>query len=287
MNYFKVKTFFQIEYFKGWADKNPKPGYVYGPNFYVKSEKSEKELYLDVNNITKEKSPVSFRLSNVNSNSISITEEQLVKKLLGLSLSVCSHPIQDKEPNRNSEKHPISTDASNEIQDESEYSVYVTNATANNIAYQVCLLINQENGEIDITPKQEQTEYYLNLFTNQASEFITAYLRLTLHLDDFVDSLSIDDRIRFFKEKTKNKIKDRFRYIYHMDNECKLLHSDYKEGGVFRANTQVFDGYNIDSRFLKELGFRGCKVCCPGESSEDEEGYRYTTIYTTAEEWGF
>lgn len=44
MNFFKAKTFFQIEMFRGWSDKNPQPQNIKGPNFLVMSKKNGKGI---------------------------------------------------------------------------------------------------------------------------------------------------------------------------------------------------------------------------------------------------
>lgn len=204
-----------------------------------------------------------------------LTEEEFACKLLHLKLDVVEEPeLQLPESNR-------IIDNIARIKDEG-FQVFVTNATARSIAYSVCLFLNKEKGLEDIEPKEKEVIHYKDMFIKESREFLDVYLRMKLQLNEFLDSLSEKECISFFKEKAISKIKESFRHIYHINEDCEYLLSDYRQDDIHRKNSGIFEGIKLDSRFLDELGFRGCHHCTgsPGQ-------YIYTEILTsTAEDWG-
>lgn len=278
MNFFKAKTYFQIEVFRGWSDKNPQPENIKGPNFYVMSKKTEKELSNDINAYIIDKTAINFRLEGIRPTAVTddfLTEEEFTNKLLHLKLNVV------EEAELQLSKKYRSIDNNIRFKDDG-FQVFVTNATAKSIAYSVCLFLNKEKGIKDIEPQNSEVIRYQDLFIGESTEFLNVYLRMKMHLNEFLDSLSEGERMRFFKEKAISKIKESFRHIYHIKKDCECLLRDYREDDIHRRNSGIFEGIKLDSRFLDELGFRGCHHCT-GFLSQ----FTYTEVLTsTAEDWG-
>lgn len=278
MNFFKAKTFFQIEYFRGWSDKKPQPANIKGPKFLIKSPKTGKELSKDIDASIVDKTAINFILEEIHPTVVTenfLTEDEFTKKLLHLKLNV----VEEQELQVPQNKRTI--DNVDRIKN-GGFQVYVTNATARSIAYNVCLFMNKEKGIEDIEPQDSEVIRYQELFIGESTEFLNVYLRMKLHLNEFLDSLSEEELLRFFKEKAISKIKMSFRHIYHIKGDCEYLLADYRQDDIHRRNSGIFEGIKLDSRFLDELGFRGCQKCT-GYLRQ----YTYKEVITsTAKDWG-
>ena len=148
-------------------------------------------------------------------------------------------------------------------------AVYVTKATAYSMAYRACLYLNKKKGIKDLTPKESDMKKYQELFIKQSRKFLKIYSELIGCSDSFVDSLDDKECLRYFHEKTKKKIIESFRCIFHNHIKCKWMYNDYKENDIIRPNTGIYtleNIYTMNSKYLKELGFRLCMGCEKGIS---------------------
>lgn len=271
MNIYKIKTFWQIESFHGWADKNPRPGYVKGQKFIVSSDKDENELYREINSKLSDDDYVSFQIDGKTKSTKPYTVEQFVNILKSARLEL-SFTIPTDENDIYCEKASCKETIVHD-------KVFVTNATARSIAYHTCLFLQGEKNPSMLHYDEDEIERIKDMFVKQSTEFLDMYMRVKVGQQSFLEGLTEKQRLKFYKECLVKNIVKRSTYVYHATNECKRLLSDYDER---RKNTGVFmteEGFHLDKEYLKKLGFRGCGACYPEESP-------YEVITSSAEEWG-
>lgn len=143
---------------------------------------------------------------------------------------------------------------------------YVTNATANSIAFYAWLYL------IKCTKENKSHNELKTLFVAQSKTFLAIYTKLLSNPDELVKRLNTKEITKYFKDvKTIDIPRQFFRKVYHVNLECDYMRSDFEEGFKFHPNTGVFYENNIlnnknsyyclDENYLKELGMRQCRKC--------------------------
>lgn len=164
-------------------------------------------------------------------------------------------------------------------------SVYVTNAVSNSVAYYAMTFLNNcgmSSEELNIIRKgcnlppsisgKFNVKELQNQFVKQSIFFLRLYLRINKDFDNYITSLSDDERYDIYKITDTKLIRKMFRrFIYHNRLECDLMRSDYEDNAHFYCNTGVFSEkyllegkmhtYCLDELYLKKLGMTLCKKC--------------------------
>ncbi len=168
----------------------------------------------------------------------------------------------------------------------SEDIVFVTNATANSIVfYAYTFLKNSGLNDPEINELRKKFNFkdsnfisydeILRSFQNQSLYFISLYSYMTDYdrFENFLCELENADKFKTVFKKSKNSIslkKQYYRKIFHTNNQCENLKSDYFENDYYFKNTGVFfdknenlkDKYYIIQRsFLEILNMRKCTKC--------------------------
>ncbi len=144
--------------------------------------------------------------------------------------------------------------------------VYVTNATANSVAFYAWLYINK------CTEDKESLEDVKSLFVTQSKAFLAIYTKLLSNPDELIKQLNPKEIEKYFQHvQTKDIPRQFFRKIYHTKLECEYMRKAFDEGDKYFANTGVFYEKNIlnngasfyclDEDYLQELDMRECKIC--------------------------
>lgn len=142
---------------------------------------------------------------------------------------------------------------------------YITNATANSVAFYAWLYISK------CTKEKITQDCLKEMFLKQSEKFIAIYTKLLHNPDELINNLNKQEYHQFFKDVSIVDIpKHFFRKVYHVTLECESMRSPFEEDNKYFANTGVFfennlmNGttyYCLDEQYLKELGLRQCKMC--------------------------
>ena len=143
--------------------------------------------------------------------------------------------------------------------------VFITNATANSVAFYAWLYINK------CTKDELSHDTLKEMFLKQSEDFLVIYTKLLRNPDELLNKLNKQEYRKYFNDVSKVNIpKQFFRKVYHINLECESMRSPFEEGNMFYANTGVFfernlikgtSYYCLDEPYLKELGMRQCKKC--------------------------
>jgi hypothetical protein len=142
--------------------------------------------------------------------------------------------------------------------------VYITNATANSIAFYAWLYISK------CTNDNFSQDILKDMFLKQSEEFLSIYAKLLRNPDVLIGKLSKNEYEQYFKDTAVVDIPKLLRKVYHVNLECDYMRSPFEEDTRYYANTGVFfernlingtSYYCLDENYLKELGMRQCKKC--------------------------
>ena len=144
-------------------------------------------------------------------------------------------------------------------------TVYVTNATANSVAFYAWLYICK------CTSENLSQDKLKDMFLKQSEEFLAIYAKLLRNPEELFNRLNEKEYKQYFKEVSIVDVpRQFFRKVYHVNFECEKLRSPFEEDTRFFPNTGVFfeknlvkgtNYYCLDENYLLELGMRKCKMC--------------------------
>ena len=182
--------------------------------------------------------------------------ESINKSLEGFDFSIKNFIAKGIAPKRNSVFM---------FEREIKKTAYVTNATANSVAFYAWLYISRCTEE-DIT--QDKLK---DMFLKQSEEFLAIYAKLQRNPDELINRLKKTEYQQYFNNVPIVDIpRQFFRKVYHVSLECEYMRSPFEEENRYFPNTGVFfernlvkgtNYYCLDENYLKELGMRPCKKC--------------------------
>lgn len=144
-------------------------------------------------------------------------------------------------------------------------TVYVTNATANSVAFYAWLYICK------CTSENLSQDKLKDMFLKQSEEFLAIYAKLLRNPEELFNRLNEKEYKQYFKEVSIVDVpRQFFRKVYHVNFECEKMRAPFEEDTRFFPNTGVFfeknlvkgtNYYCLDENYLLELGMRKCKMC--------------------------